>query len=126
VPPLVAAKAARAMGIKIYTIGIAGRGQVPFPVKDEYGNKTYKNMRIDLDESALRRVADTSGGIYFRASDMGALKESYKEIDKLERSVISETSSLKNVDIFRYAVFAALLLVVLEIVLGSTYFRKIP
>lgn len=126
VPPLVAAKAARALGIKIYTIGITSKGQTPFPVKDTYGNKTYKNVRIDIDEAALRKIAEITGGAYYRAVDISSLKDSYHDIDKLERSVLRDSAVIQKSDIFNVAAGAALIILLIEIVLGNTYFRKVP
>jgi len=126
VPPLVAAGSARALGIKIYTIGIASRASAPFPTKDIYGKKIYQNIRIDLDEEALKKIARITGGSYYRAVNMATLKDSYREIDKLEKAVLKESAFNKNKDIFSMAAYAALLVLIFEIILGSTYLRKVP
>jgi Ca-activated chloride channel family protein len=126
VPPLVAAKAARALGIKIYPIAIISKGQTPFPAKDAYGKKTYKNVHIDVDETVLQKIAEITGGVYYRATDMSSLKTSYADIDKLEKIVLEESAASDRQDIFSVPVFIALALLIAEIVLGKTIFRKIP
>lgn len=126
VPPLVAAKAARALGVKIYTIGISSRGQTPYPTKDIYGKKIYENVKIDTDEKTLREVADITGGNYYSVNDLRALKKSYADIEKLEKTTLEEDAYEEHKDIFANFVAGALLLLALELILGSTYLRKIP
>ncbi|MCX5680552.1 MAG: VWA domain-containing protein [Candidatus Omnitrophica bacterium] len=126
VPPAVAAKAARALGVKIYAIGIASKGQTPFPVKDVTGKRAYNNVRIDIDESALRKIANITGGIYYRAVDTSSLNASYRDIDKLEKVTLKDSAAANNHDIFDIIASAALFILLIEIVLGNTYFRKIP
>jgi Ca-activated chloride channel family protein len=126
VPPLVAAKAARSLGIKIYTIGIASRGQTPYPVIGPDGRKTYENVNIEIDDKTLRSIADMTGGAYYRVSDLAALKKGYEEIDRLERVELEQVTQQEGRDVFHYAVAFALALLVIEIALGSTFLRKIP
>jgi Ca-activated chloride channel family protein len=126
VPPLVAAKAARAMGIKIYTVGVGPKGSALVADEGGSGRKVYKEFRVELDEKELKEIADTTGGMYFRASDMNSLRESYKNIDRLERTGIEEKGFEEYVDIFRYFLYAALALLLLDIILGNTILRKIP
>lgn len=126
VPPAVAAKAARALGIKIYAIGIASKGQTPYPVKDVTGKKAYKNINIDIDESALRKVADATGGMYYRAVDMSSLNSSYRDIDKLEKVMLKDSVAANNHDIFDIITIAALVILLIEMILSNTYLRKIP
>ena len=126
VPPLVAAKAARSLGVKIYTIGIASKGQTPFPDKDEYGHKVYKMVRIDVDEDTLKKIADATGGEYYRATDLASLKESYRTIDKLEKVELELSASEERKDIFGVFLIWALALLVLDAVLSNTFLRRIP
>lgn len=126
VPPLVAAKAARALGVKVYTMGITSKGQTPFPIKDISGRRTYENVRIDLDESTLKSIADITGGNYYRVNDMRSLRASYADIDKLEKAGIEETMYEEYQDVFAIFVGWALLLLACEIIIGNTILRKIP
>lgn len=126
VPPLIAAKAARATGVKIYTIGISSRGQTPYPVTDKYGKKTYKNAQIDIDEKTLKEIANITGGNYYSVNDMRSLKKSYTDIGRLEKTAFEENAYEERKDLFAGFLGWALALLVLEIILSNTYFRKIP
>lgn len=126
VPPVVAAKAARSLGIKIYTIGIKSAGVSPFPTKDMYGKKTYENVRIDIDEDTLKKIADLTGGNYYKATSLKSLKDSYADIDKLERVVLDESAYSEQKDVFQTFLLWALILLAMDIVLGNTLLRRIP
>jgi len=86
ISPVTAAEAAKALGIKVYTIGAGSKGVVPYPVKDFFGNKTYQGIEIDLDEDTLMKIASETDAKYFRATDTESLKNIYKEIDKMEKT----------------------------------------
>ncbi len=126
VPPLVAAKAARAIGVKIYTVGIISRGQTPFPTVDESGRKVYKDVKIDVNETVMQKIAELTNGQYFRASDIASLRRSYQEIDKLERVSLEEKNFSEREVMFYPFLAAALGLLLLEVVLGNTLLRKVP
>ncbi len=126
VPPLVAAKAARALGIKIYTIGISSRGQTPYPTTDEYGKKTYKNLRIDIDEKTLNEISSITGGNYYSVKDLNSLKNSCLDIDKLEKTRLEESAYEEYADVFTGFLGLALIMLALEMILSNTILRKIP
>lgn len=86
IDPLTAAQAAAALGIKIYTIGVGSKGPVPFPVDDPLFGRRYVQMEVDLDTETLQKIAETTGGKFFLATDPEALKRVYDEIDRLEPS----------------------------------------
>lgn len=87
IEPIPAAELAESMDIKIYTIGVGTKGQAPFPVPDPLtGRIRYRHMEVNIDEDTLRKMADTTGGQYFRATDTDSLKKIYAEIDALEKS----------------------------------------
>ena len=77
-----AAEAAKALGIKVYTIGAGVRGEAPMPVKDEFGNTHIVMVKSDVDEDTLSKIADETGGKFFRATDTDSLKHIYAEIDR--------------------------------------------
>jgi Ca-activated chloride channel family protein len=110
VSPLVAAEAAAALKIKIYTIGAGTRGEAPMPIVDSFGNKRLVQAKVDIDEKTLTKVAQITGARYFRATDTRSLKEIYNEINKMETT----TRTIKNFEhyreLFPYPVLAALLL----------------
>ncbi len=125
VPPLVAARAARALDIKIYTIGISSRGQTPYPTQDAYGKKTYQNIKIDINEKMLREIANITGGNYYSVNDLRALKNSYADIERLEKTTLEENAYKGRKDIFASFILGALAMLALEVILGNTYLRKI-
>lgn len=95
ITPLNAAKAAQALGIKVYTIGAGTDGIVRIPVRDPFGGTRYVRQPSEIDEPTLREIAKMTGGNYYRARDLSTLKAVYDEIDRLEKTEI-------NVDQYRY------------------------
>ena len=126
IPPLVSAKSARALGMKIYTIGIMSKGQTPYPVIDKSGKKAYQDVRIEINDDVLKKMSEETGGAFFAADDLSSLDESYREIDKIERSSVEERSYAENKDVFGRFLWPALIILLLDIVLGNTILRKIP
>ena len=126
ISPLVAAKAARALGIKVYAIGVVSGGSGLQEADDGSGRKVYKEVQIQVDEEELKKISTLTDGEYFRATDMSTLRESYKEIDRLEKASIEQKSFEEYVDVFQYFLFAALGLLLLEILLRNTFLRRIP
>ena len=98
VDPLTAAELARALGIRVYTIGVGTTGLAPFPVDDPQLGRHYERVQVDIDEATLTAVAHRTGGRYFRAKDTRALEAIYKEIDRLERSQVSDVQYDEYVD----------------------------
>lgn len=126
IDPLAAARAAQALGIKIYTIGAGTKGAVPFPAQDFLGRKVYQRVMIDIDEDALRQIADITGGKYFRATDTESLRQVYKEIDSLEKTKIEEIGYFEYDELFNKVLFAALTVLLAGIILTNTLFLKVP
>jgi len=126
ISPLTASEAAKALKIKVYTIGAGSKGPVPYPVKDFFGNTVYQPIEIDIDEDTLIKIADMTGAKYFRATDTESLRKIYKEIDALEKTAIEEKGYLEYNELFSLFLVTALLILLLEIVLSNTILRKIP
>ena len=126
VSPLVAAEAAKALGVRIYTIGAGTKGLAPYPIKDPYGNIVLKPVEIAVDDELLEKIADTTGGRYFRATDTDELWKIYKEIDKLEKTPMEETGYNRYKELFGYFLIPGLFLLGLEIFLRNTFCRRIP
>ncbi len=126
VAPLEAADAAAALGIRIYTIGAGTKGLAPYPVQDLFGRTAYQNVKIEIDEDSLRKIAEKTGGEYYRATDTGSLKNIYERIDQLEK-VKFEDNAYRQVTLhFDLVLLAGLALLLLEIVLARTVFLRIP
>ncbi len=125
IDPLTAAKIAATYGIKIYTIGVGAQGEAPYPVQTPFGIRRQL-IPADLDEKALRAIADMTGGKYFRATDNSTLRSIYREIDKMEKSKIEVTAYKRYTELFGDWLMLGFALVVLEIGVSSTVLRKIP
>jgi Ca-activated chloride channel family protein len=97
---------AKARGIPVYTIGAGRDGIVPFPVFDDRGNKIgYSRRTSDLDENALRTIADATGGRFFRAADSGTVQAAFAAIDKAQKIEFEAKSYLLTTELFAW--FAA-------------------
>lgn len=126
IDPLTATKVAQALGIKIYTIGAGRPGGALYPVEDPIFGKRYVRMDTQIDEALLQKIADETGGLYFRANDEEGLKEIYETIGKLEKTKI-ETKEFANYDeLAGYFILPGFLILFLEIILAHTIFLKIP
>ncbi len=126
VDPLTAARAAQALGVKIYTIGAGAQGFAPFPVQDVFGRKVYQQVRIDIDEKLLQGIAQATGGKYFRATDTESLRTIYGAIDALEKTRIKQTGYFEYDELFTRVLLAALMVLFIELVLSNTLLLKIP
>ncbi len=126
VDPAEAAKAAKAYGIKIYTIGIGTTGYVPMPAEDAFGRQVLVQEMVEIDEKALKKIADTTGGKYYNAQDTETLRKIYADIDKLEKTTTEGRLYTEYRELFSYALFPGLGLVLLEMVLACTRFRSLP
>jgi Ca-activated chloride channel homolog len=125
IDPQTAAQIAQSYGIRVYTIGIGSKGEAPYPVQTPFGVR-YQMIPADLDEQMLTQIADITGGKYFRATDNRALQHIYKEIDRLEKTRIEVQSYRRYKELFYpYAGFALLFLLV-DVGLSSTWLRKLP
>jgi len=124
--PLLAADAAATLGAKVYTVGIGVRGMAPMPGVDMFGRKVYQMMPVDVDEDTLQKIADKTGGKYYRADNAERFQQIYTEIDKLEKTeaVINKYTEFK--ELFPWFVAGGLALLLIEIVLGQTVFRRLP
>ncbi len=126
IDPLTAAEAAKALGIKVYTIGMGRPGQVPVPVVDAFGRQQVSYQESTLDEPTLQEIADVTGGRYFRAEDSKALRQIYDEIDALEKSQVELERFTRYRELMGWLLLPALGLVVTEMMLRKTAFRKLP
>jgi Ca-activated chloride channel family protein len=126
VAPETAAEAARAMGVKVYTIGAGARGEAPVPVKDQFGNQQIVMARVDVDEDTLREIADETGGKFFRATDTDSLRRIYAEIDRMEKTTHPVNKFEKYQELFGLAVVPGLMLLGLSLGLDQTRFRRLP
>jgi Ca-activated chloride channel family protein len=126
VGPVTAAEIAADFGIRVYTIGVGTRGNAPIPVQDMFGRMVTRNMPVEIDEDVLRKIAETTDGKYFRATDNNKLREIYQEIDHMEKTRMDvKQFSRKKEEYFPF-LLAAVILLLSEILLRYTFFRTIP
>jgi len=124
--PITAARIAKSFNIRVYTIGAGSKGEALYPVDDPIFGRRYVRMPVNIDEELLRRVADITGGQYFRATDKSSLERIYKEISEMEKTKIEVKQYTRYRELFFRYLIAALILLALEVILGNTVFRKIP
>jgi Ca-activated chloride channel family protein len=137
IEPRQAAELADAMGIRIYTIGVGTRGQAPFPIgRSRSGRIIVRNQPVNIDEPALRSIADTTGGKYFRATDTRSLESIYDEIDQLEKTKVETQQFVDYRELavqparlggyqFPAILLVALLLLAARAILEHTLFRQL-
>jgi len=126
IEPVTAAELAAALGIKIYTVGAGTRGYARYPIPDPLFGKRYVQMKVDVDDSTLTRIARLTGGRYFRATDLESLKQTYREIDEFEKTKVEVERYTEYREEFAMFLIPALILLALEFLLANTRFRKVP
>ncbi len=125
ISPLTAAEIAQSFGIRVYTIGVGTNGMAPFPMPTAAGTQ-YVNVPVEIDEETLRKIADITGGDYYRATSTSKLKEVYQQIDKLEKTKMKVTSYSKREEAYLPFALVLLLLLLAESLLRLTVLKKIP
>ncbi|HWG30349.1 MAG TPA: VWA domain-containing protein [Steroidobacteraceae bacterium] len=126
ISPLAAAEAARALGVKVYTIGVGVRGKAPIPVRDEAGRIHMVMDSVDVDEKTLQAVASQTGGLFYRATDTDSLRKIYEQINRYETSAQSVQRFEHVEELYRWALYPALSLLALGFLLQQTRFRRLP
>jgi Ca-activated chloride channel family protein len=125
IDPMTAAGIAQSFGIRVYAIGVGTMGVAPYPQQTPFGIR-YQNIPVEIDEALLQKIADQTGGKYFRATDNEKLKAIYAEIDRLEKTKIDVTQFRHYKEEFYGAAMFAGCFLLLEIALSQTVFRKSP
>ena len=127
ISPLTAAKIAKDMSIKVYTIGIGRRGTAPYPIFDERGREVdVVNMKVEIDEKILRDIAEQTGGEYFRATDKQTLEAIYDRINQLEKSKVEVENRTTLHEEFLVFVLCALAALLLEFIIEKIILKRIP
>jgi Ca-activated chloride channel homolog len=125
IDPNTAKEIAKAVGVRVYTIGVGTEGYAPVPVQT-IGGIVMQREKVNIDEKLLKQIASETGGKYFRAKDNEGLVNIYAEIDKLEKSRIEVTALKRYTEKFFPFALAAAVLIFLELFLRMTTFRKFP
>ena len=124
--PRLAAEAAASLKVKVYTVGIGMRGQAPMPARDMFGRKVYQMVPVDIDEETLQKIAAKTGGKYYRADNAEKFQQIYNEIDQLEKTEASVKKYTQFTELFPWLAAAGLALLLIELVLAQTAFRRLP
>lgn len=126
VDPVTASEAAAAFDVRIYTIGVGKKGKAPYVVDDPFYGQRVMQMEVEIDEDMLTAVAQNTGGRYFRATNVDALREIYDEIGELEKTKIEEQIYTNYAELYPYFLLPALVLLLLELLLSNTRLRRLP
>ena len=125
ISPLTAAQIAKSHGIRVYTIAIGTKGVAPYPMQVG-GTIQYVNMKVDIDTETLSQIAKIADGHFYRATNTEELKKIYKDIDQLEKTRMNVKTFSRHYEAYQPFAIAAVLLLLLEILLRLTWFRRIP
>ncbi len=125
ISPMTAAEMAKSFGIRVYTIGVGSNNTARYPMPVA-GGIQYVNMPVEIDTETLNNIAKTADGDFYRATNSEELKQIYKQIDKLEKSKLNVKKVEKRYDVFQPFAIAALIVLLLEILLRITIFRRLP
>ena len=120
------AEIAAKYGIRVYTIGVGTQGYAPYPTTDIWGRKVYEQVKVDIDEATLQKIAKITDGQYFRATDNQALKNVYKKIDELEKTKMLSMTISHSEDLFHPFLLWALILMLLNVLIRMTVGAVLP
>jgi Ca-activated chloride channel family protein len=127
IAPLTAGELAQTYGIRVYCIGVGSKGKALQPVAMyAQGEYEYDYVDVDVDEKVMGEISDMTGGKYFRATNKESLISIYQEIDKMEKTIVSEKSFSNKAEHFLPLAFAAAILLLLEFILRFTVFKSVP
>jgi Ca-activated chloride channel homolog len=124
--PLVAAEAARTLGIRIQTVGLSTLDTTSVALNSVWRVGNTAARLTDRDEAALQRMAERTGGRYYRATDREALEQIMSQIDRIERSEVRVGETREYRELYPFFLVSALLLLLLELGLGATWLRSVP
>jgi Ca-activated chloride channel family protein len=125
IDPNTAKEIAKSVGVRVYTVGMGTEGFAPVPIQTP-GGVVMQREKVNIDEKLLTQIATETGGKYYRAKDNESLKNIYAEIDRLEKSKIEVTALRRYTEQFFPFALAAAILVLLELWLRWSIFRKFP
>jgi Ca-activated chloride channel family protein len=124
--PQIATDIAVQKGVKIYTVGVGTRGQVPFLIKDPVFGERYVHQQVDIDEAALKDIATKTQGLYFKAENTEGLQQIYSTIDSLEKTEVKTQTFAEYNELYRYLLIPAFILIGIWILLTHTRFVRVP
>lgn len=126
VQPLDAAQIAQALGVKIYTVGVGSYGTARFPVNDPNYGKVYVDLPVEIDEASLTRIAEITGGLYYRSTDRPSLEKTFEDIGRLEKTKIEVKTYTHYREQFPGLLWPSIIMVFIGTIANFTRFGKIP
>ena len=126
ISPAAAAEAAKALGVKVYTIGIGSSGEALVPFTDERGQEQLVKAQVDVDEPSMKHVAELTGGSFYRATDTQSLRDVYAAIDRAEKTTHTLKAFSTHEEQFAWFAVPGLALLLSELALSATRFRRVP
>lgn len=126
IAPISAAEIAQSFGIRVYTIGVGTRGMAPVPTVDVFGNIHYIQAEVVIDENTLQKIASTTGGKYFRATNTNSLKEIYSEIDKMEKTKLKTENYSRKYEQYIPFLLIALGILLLDVLVRILILKRLP
>jgi Ca-activated chloride channel homolog len=135
IPPNTAAEAIKALKIHFYAIGAGINGIAPTPVfnpqngkpvTDMFGNILYQNQRVHFNEAGLKEVSKIADGQFYRATDTQSLEQIFADIDKLEKTTVSVKKYQQYRDLFPALIATGLGLLLAQLLLAETIWKKLP
>ena len=118
-------KLQKTFGIRVYTVGIGTNGMAPYPFRTPYGIQ-YQNMEVKIDEDVMKQISNETDAKYFRATGNNKLKNTFSEIDKLEKTKIEVTEFRRHSEEYLPYAIAACCFLLLELLLRNTILRSVP
>ena len=126
IDPLTGAELARAFGVKVYTVLVGRGGVVPVPVDDPLMGRRIEMVRMDVDETTLRQIAERTGGRFYRATESRALEGIYANIDRLERAPIRSVDYRDYQDLGPWLLGLAAVGLAFQIFSAATWAMRLP
>lgn len=125
ISPLTAAQMAKSFGIRVYTIAVGTNGIAPYPTIVS-GTVQYMNVKADVDTETLMKIASSTDGNFYRATNTDELKKIYDDIDKLEKSKLSVKNYSRRYDAYQPFALIALIALIMELLIRHTILRRLP
>lgn len=126
IDPLTGAELAKQFGIRVYTIGIGRNGESILPIQDPRFGTRFLRVQSEIDEKTLSEIARRTGGLYFRAQDERALRDIFKQIDRLEKTEIKVETTTHYDERYFWFLWPALWILLFEVVWTNVIRVKIP
>jgi Ca-activated chloride channel family protein len=126
IPPLTAAEAAKALGVKVYTIGVGTRGEAHITYADQFGIKHREPIPVDVDEDTLKAISKMTSAKYYRADSSDTLNKIYDDINRLEKTDVEVKKYTQFKELFGWVIVSGMSVLLLEVVLNQTLWRRLP